>query len=54
MEEATHKDPMKVSMNMVRGSSNKLKLLKLYGESLFPLVMTMTMQRIRSLLAINI
>jgi len=37
MEEATCKDPMKVSMSVVRGSSNKLKSLKLCGESLFPL-----------------
>jgi len=42
------KDPMKVSVSMVRGSSNKLKSLKLCGESLFPLVMKMTMQRTRS------
>jgi len=36
MEEATCRDPMKVSMSMVRGSYNKLKSLKLCGESLFP------------------
>jgi len=36
MEEATWKDRMKVSMSMVRGSHNKLKTLKLCGESCVP------------------
>jgi len=36
MEEAMRKDPIKVSMSMVRGSHNKLKTLKLCGESFVP------------------
>jgi len=36
MEEATHNDPMRVSMTMARGSYNRWKSLKLCGESLSP------------------
>jgi len=45
--------PMRVQMSAARGFCNKLKSLKLCGESVSPLAMKVTMKRTRSLLAIN-